>query len=152
MNYFSYKKFDILNGEGARVVLWLTGCSHGCDGCFSPESHNPNYGKLVTVEIKNKILEDLSLNYIKGFTWSGGDPLHKRNISEVIEFSKVIKNKFPDKDIWLYTGFTIDEIRADTLRSPVLDIVDVLIDGKFDRTLPSATFRGSSNQNLIYLK
>jgi len=151
MNYFSYQKADVLNGEGMRCVLWVSGCSHGCSGCFSPESHSVNHGLVFDQEIKERILLDLSKSYITGFTWSGGDPMHKRNFTHVKTFSSQIKKELPSKDIWLYTGFTFEEILKDKERREVLEYVDVLVDGKFDESLKSrdAKFRGSTNQRLV---
>lgn len=151
MNYSGYSSFDLLNGVGARVVVWVTGCTHNCEGCFSPQTHNPRYGELFSEDIETKLLEDLSSPLIKGLTWGGGDPLHKRNFEEVISISKKVKASLPDKDIMLYTGYTLEQIQNDEKRVDILKHIDYLVDGKYDKTLPSTKFRGSSNQKIIHL-
>ncbi|AGH32195.1 anaerobic ribonucleotide reductase small subunit [Vibrio phage 11895-B1] len=148
MRCIAYSKFDVLNGYGSRVVVWLSGCTHNCDGCFSPNSHNPSNGDMIDETFLTKIKEDLSKNFIKGLTWSGGDPLHKRNVDQVLKFSSEVKHLFPDKDIWLYTGYTIEQIYEDPLRKPILGVIDYLVDGKYNQNLQPVQFRGSSNQNI----
>jgi anaerobic ribonucleoside-triphosphate reductase activating protein len=152
MKYLNYENFDVLNGEGVRCVLWLSNCSHGCDGCFNKESWK-NIGTVVTREFKDQILQDLNKPYIKGFTWSGGDPLNKRNYECVISFSREIKQKLPEKDIWLWTGYTLLEIQSSTNLSPILDTIDVLVDGKFIKDLQcKGEWFGSSNQVIARFK
>lgn len=109
MNCLTYKKADCNNGIGLRNVLWLSFCSHGCSGCFNSSSWNGG-GEKVTEDFIKQIIVDLDKPYIKGFTFSGGDPLHKRNYPEVISLSRRIKKELPDKDIWLYTGYTLSLI------------------------------------------
>jgi anaerobic ribonucleoside-triphosphate reductase activating protein len=152
MKYLNYENFDVLNGEGIRCVLWLSNCSHGCDGCFNKESWK-NIGTAVTREFKDQILQDLNKPYIKGFTWSGGDPLNKRNYEDVISFSREIKQKLPEKDIWLWTGYTLLEIQSSTNLSPILDTIDVLVDGKFIKDLQcKGEWFGSNNQVITRFK
>lgn len=151
MKYLNYIDNDTQNGEGVRCVIWLSNCSHGCDGCFNKDSWK-NIGTYITREFKDKILRDLDKSYIKGFTWSGGDPLHKRNYQDVIDFSKEIKEKLPDKDIWLWTGYTLLEIQSSTKLSPILKTIDVLVDGKFRKDLKCVgEFYGSTNQTINYM-
>lgn len=152
MNYLNYCNCDLLNGEGIRCVVWVSGCTHNCEGCFSKNTHNPKAGTLFDEEFQNRILNDLNHSFISGLTWSGGDPLHKRNVEAVIAFSKRVKATLPDKDIWLYTGYTEAQIKDDPLRAPILDVIDVLVDGKFDISKKVAgQFYGSSNQRIIYI-
>ncbi len=154
MNYCGYYPQDMVNGIGIRVSVFLSGCSHGCNGCFSPESHNPTHGEPVTEEFIRKLLKDTDKHYISGVSFLGGDPLHKRNYQEVINLCRRIKQGLPEKNIWLWTGYTFAEIKEDVLRRPILDVIDVLVDGKFVQELKSTNtpFRGSSNQKIIKIK
>jgi anaerobic ribonucleoside-triphosphate reductase activating protein len=152
MNFSGYEVCDFTNGEGARVVLWLSGCTHNCSGCFSPSTHNPKSGEPFTGEDEDTLMKDLDKPFIAGLTFSGGDPLHKRNYKEVLRVCKKIKEKLPTKTIWLYTGYTLQQVQDDTERSEVLKYVDVLVDGKYNKDLPSAQWVGSSNQRVINIK
>lgn len=98
------------NGDGLRVVLWLSGCSHHCYNCQNPQTWNPDNGIPFDEDAKQEIFEELSKNYISGITLSGGDPLYQENVSQVLPLIKEIKEKFPDKTIWLYTGYTYEQI------------------------------------------
>lgn len=148
MNYLNYTAADCVNGVGFRVVLWLSFCSHGCKNCFNESSWNGG-GTEVTEGFTSKILSDLDKPHIKGITFSGGDPLHKRNYQEVISLCRRIKRELPDKDIWLYSGYTYQEIKNDLLRSPILETIDYLMDGKYEHDKPTTKpFRGSDNQIL----
>ncbi len=150
MKYLSYKKADANNGSGLRNVLWLSGCSHGCVGCFQPHSHNPRNGDIVTEDFIDQVIEDLRPSYIKGLTLTGGDPLHKRNYLDVIKLCQRVKYELPDKDIWLWTGYTYTQLRNDLLRCEVLNHIDYLVDGKFVQELSKnpPPWRGSANQVL----
>lgn len=110
MRYHNITKDDMLNGQGLRVVLWCSGCSHRCPECQNPITWDPNCGLLFDEEAKKEIFEELSKDYISGITFSGGDPLHEANLSEVLSLIKEIKEKFPEKNIWLYTGYTWENI------------------------------------------
>ena len=148
MRYLKYVKGDCNNGDGLRNVVWLSFCSHGCKGCFSKSTWGDG-GTEVTEGFISKILSDLDKPYIKGITFSGGDPLHKRNYQEVISLCRRIKKELPEKDIWLYSGYTYSEIKNDLLRQPILDTIDFLMDGKYEHSLPTTKhFRGSDNQIL----
>ena len=137
----------MINGEGIRCTMWVSFCSHGCEGCFNESTWNDKGGKDVDEDMIQTILSDLSEPYIKGLTLSGGDPLHKRNFQDVIKLCQRVKYEHPEKDIWLYTGYTLEQIQGDLLRSQVLQTVDVLIDGKFEKGNPTKKpFRGSDNQ------
>ena len=150
MRYQQILDCSIADGEGVRVVLFVTGCSHHCKGCHNPECWDETRGKLFTEETKQKLFTLLDRDYIDGITFSGGDPFYPGNRDEVVALTKEIKEKFPNKTIWLYTGYLYEEMK----NIGVLNYIDVLVDGKFeldkrDVTLP---FRGSSNQNIIYIK
>lgn len=146
---------DVNNGTGFRVTLWVAGCSHHCRGCHNPETWNYNQGKALRDVWKDLIIK-LNKSYIKGLTLSGGDPLAQSKISllELYFLLKRIKRKFPDKDIWIYSGYTYEEILQDKFKKLVLSQCDVLVDGPYKYALrdTSLPFRGSSNQRIIYLK
>lgn len=150
MNYLNISKDDLLNGEGVRVVLWVTGCNHYCKGCQNPETWNPRAGKLFTEQTKRKLFELLSRDYIDGLTLSGGDPLFPSNRDELTKLCKEVKEKFPNKDIWCWTGYLYEEVKF----LPIMKYIDVLIDGPYIEELRDITlqWRGSSNQKIIYLK
>ena len=137
---------DVNNGLGCRVTLWVSGCIHHCKGCHNRETWDFNSGKEFLEEDKLKLFEALDKSYIKGVTFSGGDPLC--SYDDVLELIVEIKNKFPTKDIWLYSGFTMDYIKSHF--KDVLLYCDVIVDGKYVEELrdTSLAFRGSSNQNL----
>lgn len=151
MKYQNITHDDILNGEGIRVVLWLSGCSHRCEGCHNPITWDENNGLEFTDNEKQEIFTELSKDYISGITFSGGDPLFVNNRKEVIRFISEIKEKFPNKNIWLYTGFTLEDILEWNLD---ISGIDVLIDGKFIKDLysPNLHWIGSSNQRIIDVK
>lgn len=147
MRYHNITKDDMLNGDGLRVVLWAAGCSHKCKGCHNPVTWNPNGGLPFDVEAKKEIFDELNKDYISGITFSGGDPLHTNNREQIKELAEEIKIKYPDKTIWLYTGYKWEEIKE-------LDIIkslDVLVDGNFelDKKDEQLHWKGSSNQRVI---
>lgn len=149
MRYASILKADIANGLGFRVSLFVSGCARKCPGCFNQEAQNPCFGKLFDEEAKQKIFNELSNEWCKGLSLLGGDPLSKLsdNRKTIIAFCKEVKEKFPTKDIWCWSGYTLEEIQADEDMRQILDCIDVLVDGPFveekkDLTIP---FRGSSN-------
>lgn len=150
MKYQNITTDDMLNGEGLRVVLWVSGCSHHCKGCHNPITWNPDDGLEFDDSVKQEIFEQLSHSYIQGLTLSGGDPMYPGNRDAVTELAKKVKEKFPDKDIWLYTGYSIEEIQNEK----ILDFIDVLVDGPFNEELKDNTlqWRGSANQRVIFLK
>lgn len=154
MNYQKYYPTDILNGEGVRAVLFVSGCDHGCPGCYNKTSWNPNGGFPFTKEVEDQIIRDLNDTRIKrdGLTLTGGDPLQLRNLIEVHRLIRRVREECPGKSIWMWTGYTIDECHG--LRRVIAESVDVLVDGKFVQELydPSLKWRGSSNQNIIEIK
>lgn len=150
MKYQNITTDDMLNGEGLRVVLWVSGCSHHCKGCHNPITWNPDDGLEFDDSVKQEIFEQLSHSYIQGLTLSGGDPMYPGNRDAVTELAKKVKEKFSDKDIWLYTGYSIEEIQNEK----ILDFIDVLVDGPFIEELKDNTlqWRGSANQRVIFLE
>lgn len=137
----------MLNGDGLRVVLWVAGCSHCCKECQNPITWDPDGGILFDEAAKQEIFDQLEQPYISGITFSGGDPLHAANRLEVRNLMQEIKEKYPDKTIWLYTGDSWENI----LHYPIMQYVDVLVDGEFKVELKNTKLRwkGSSNQRVI---
>lgn len=150
MRYHNITKDDMLNGTGLRVVLWVAGCSHGCKECHNPVTWDINGGLPFDASAKEELFTELSKSYIEGITLSGGDPLHPLNREDIFLLVKEIKDRFPDKNIWLYTGYSWEEI----LGLPLVSLVDVVVDGEFKIDLKDAKlhWRGSSNQKVIDVK
>lgn len=153
MNYHKIEKWSISNGHGVRVVLWCSGCTIHCDKCQNPQTWDFNSGSLFDGRAKQELFDALSQPYIKGLTLSGGHPLEPQNITTVYELIKELKEKFPDKDIWLYTGYTLEEIYQREINY-ILPYIDVIVDGRFIPKLRDLTlwFKGSSNQRIIDVK
>lgn len=147
MRYHNITKDDMLNGDGLRVVLWVAGCTHKCKECQNPITWDINGGLEFGESEKQEIYDQLNESYISGITFSGGDPLHPQNRQPVYELAKEIKEKYPDKTIWLYTGFLWEEIKD----LPIIPYLDVLVDGEFKIDLldPKLYWKGSSNQRVI---
>lgn len=147
MHYHNITKDDMLNGEGLRVVLWVAGCSHGCEGCQNPVTWDPDGGLPFDEAAETELLAALNQDYISGITFSGGDPLYIGNRSEVERLAKKIRETFPEKNIWLYTGYRWEEISA----LPLMAYIDVLVDGKFVKDLKDTKlhWKGSFNQRII---
>lgn len=150
MRYHNITKDDMLNGDGLRVVLWVAGCCHGCKGCHNPVTWDIEGGLPFDGEAKAELFAELEKPYISGVTLSGGDPLHPANRGEIGALMEEIKEKFPDKTIWLYTGYEWDEIKG----LPYVGLADVLVDGRFVEALKDEKifWRGSSNQRVIDVK
>lgn len=150
MRYHNITKDDMLNGDGLRTVLWVAGCSHGCKNCQNPITWDICGGIPFDEAAKEELFAELEKDYISGITFSGGDPLHVKNRGEVGGLIYEIHKKFPDKTIWVYTGYLWDEVRD----LPYMKYVDVLVDGKFVEALKDTTlhWKGSSNQNVIDVK
>lgn len=151
MNYHNIKTDDMLNGDGLRVTCWVSGCNMGCFNCYNPQTWDFNSGIPFTDDTMQEILYDLSKPYIKGLTLSGGHPLDQRNAPKVLEIVKRVKMVFPNKDIWIYSGYVWENIIKDETLREILKYTDVLVDGAYvdelrDISLP---FRGSSNQKII---
>ena len=147
MRYHNITKDDMLNGAGLRVVLWVAGCSHCCKGCQNPMTWDHNGGILFDDAAKAEIFEQLEQDYISGITFSGGDPLHSANRTDVKALMAEIKLKYPNKNIWLYTG----DVWENIMNYPMMQYVDVLVDGEFvleDRDV-TLLWKGSPNQRVI---
>lgn len=147
MRYHNITKDDMLNGDGLRVVLWVAGCEHCCKECHNPITWDPNGGLEFTESERQEIFTELSKDYISGITFSGGDPLHYQNVTEVTALAREIKENYPDKTIWLYTGSTWEEISS----MEIVNYVDVLVDGEFkiDEFDANLHWKGSANQRVI---
>lgn len=147
MRYHNITKDDMLNGDGLRVVLWVAGCSHCCRECQNPVTWDPNGGLLFDEKAKEELFEALGKPYISGITFSGGDPLHSANRMDVKKLMEEIKSRFPNKTIWLYTGDSWESI----VHYPLLQFVDVLVDGEFKAEEKDANllWKGSKNQRVI---
>ncbi len=152
MRYHNITKDDMLNGDGLRVVLWVSGCSHHCEGCQNPITWNPEDGLIFDEFAKQEIFDELEKDYVRGITFSGGDPLHPANREDIARLILEIVVKYPHKDIWLYTGYTFEEIlQDDFLKYVVLCLVDVLVEGKFEKDKMDVNYHwaGSTNQRVI---
>lgn len=154
MYYSGITAPDIANGVGCRVVLWISGCNHKCVGCHNKETWNYTHGTLFDDDTKKTLYKWLDKSYIKGLTLSGGDPLDRNDdeLLEVLNLCKEIKEKYPNKDIWIYTGYTFEELNES--QKEILNYCDILVDGPYMEKLRdlSLPFRGSSNQRIINLK
>lgn len=159
MYYGAIKKTDIANGTGVRVTLFVSGCTHHCRGCFQPESWDFQYGSPYTKETEQEILNALDHDYIKGLTLLGGEPFEPENQKVLVRLLKNVRARFPQKDVWCYTGYTyetdlIEDSRARCeVTDDMLSLIDVLVDGEFHEAEKdiSLRFRGSKNQRLIDL-
>ena len=152
MNYHNITHDDMSNGDGLRVVLWLAGCEHHCDGCQNPITWNPDDGLRFDDRAKFEIFKELEKEYIAGITFSGGDPLHENNAEGVLKLIKEIRQKFPNKTVWLYTGYKLEELTG--IRKEVAHSCDVVVDGKFVKKLADVNYpwAGSTNQKVWRFK
>lgn len=157
MYYGALKTCDIANGSGVRVTLFVSGCTNACKGCFQKETWDFSYGDLYTKETEDKIIEALYPSYVQGLTLLGGEPFEIENQKELIKLVRRVKKEYPEKNIWCYTGFTLEKDlieggkRHCEVTDEMLSYLDVLVDGKFEEDLKDIRlkFRGSSNQRLI---
>ena len=161
MNYHKIEKTSIVNGTGIRTVLWVSGCSLHCKGCHNPETWNVDSGKPFDEEAKNELFKALDKPYIQGITFSGGHPLESKNVETIYLLIKEIREKFPTKDIWLYTGYTLEQIFPEVItddfnlnrfyKQEIVKMCDVIVDGKYIEELKDITlqWKGSSNQRVI---
>ena len=161
MYYGNIKKNDIANGEGVRVSLFVSGCRNKCKNCFNPETWNFRYGKPFDDDTESEIIEALKPSWINGLTILGGEPFEEENQNDLVKFIKKVRNLFPEKNIWMYTGYLFDvdllpidgkkhtEYTMDILRN-----IDILVDGRFIEELKnlSLKFRGSTNQRIILVQ
>ena len=150
MNYHNITTEDMLNGDGLRTVLWVAGCNHYCPFCQNPETHDPHSGIIFDNDAYKELIEDLSKPWISGLTLSGGDPLYEGNRETITALVKDIKEQFPKKTIWCYTGFTYEDIKG----LEIMEYIDILVDGKYIEALKNVKlyWRGSSNQRVIDVK
>lgn len=159
MNYAAIKKTDVANGPGIRVSLFVSGCTHGCKGCFNSEAWDFGYGREYTQQTEEEILQALAPDYIRGFSVLGGEPMEPANRGTVLKLLRRVREQYPKKDIWCYTGY---DYERDLLRwaaqekscgevKALLSLIDVLVDGEFveERKNLRLAFRGSENQRLI---
>ncbi|MGN0642404.1 MAG: anaerobic ribonucleoside-triphosphate reductase activating protein [Huintestinicola sp.] len=160
MFYGEIKKCDIADGEGVRISLFVSGCTHRCKGCFNPQTWDFRYGKEFTEETENELLRELSPNYIDGLTLLGGEPFEPENQRRLVSFLRKVRERFPEKSIWCYTGYVFETELLSESRArcectdEMLSMTDVLVDGEFveDKKDITLAFRGSSNQRIIDVK
>lgn len=154
MNIADYKRFDVINGLGLRHSLYTSGCSHHCKGCFNASIWNFNYGTPFTEEFEDRIIEDLNIDYVKisGLSILGGEPL--QNVDGLLPLVKRIKAECEKKNIWIWSGYTFEEILQDDKQKELLSYCDILIDGRFVVELRDLTleWRGSRNQRVLDAK
>ena len=150
MNYAEIKKVDIANGPGVRVSLFVSGCRNHCKGCFNPETWDFDYGRPFTRETEDEIIEALRPSWIQGLSILGGEPTEEENAAVLIPFLKRVRAALPNKDIWLYSGYTYEVLRD----KEILTLADVLVDGPFllEQKDAGLAFRGSRNQQIIDLR
>ncbi len=160
MNYADIKQYDIANGAGIRVSLFVSGCSHHCKGCFNQETWSFDYGEPFTETQANQIIEYLKPDYVKGLSLLGGEPFEPQNRGEIISLLRRVKKEFPEKDVWCFTGYLFDKdimenmCREDEAVKEMISYIDILVDGKFMEAKKNLqlTFRGSSNQRIIKVR
>ncbi|MBS7224842.1 MAG: anaerobic ribonucleoside-triphosphate reductase activating protein [Clostridiaceae bacterium] len=147
MRYHNITKGDMLNGDGLRAVLWVSGCSHACPGCHNPVTWDAKGGLPFDHAAKEELFQELGQDYISGLTLSGGDPLFPGNREDIFALCREVKAKFPAKTIWLYTGYEWEDVRE----LPVMQFVDVLVDGPYIEAVRNTglLWRGSGNQRVI---
>lgn len=150
MNIHGIEFDSMLNGDGLRAVVWVAGCSHKCCGCQNPQTWDPESGKAVTEQDVISLLEYLEKDYVSGVTFSGGDPLYPDNRESVEALCKLVKEKIPQKTVWMYTGYLYEQVS----NLPLMQYVDVLVDGPFVKKLADVNYpwAGSTNQRVIHLK
>ena len=160
MNYGEIKKTDIANGEGVRVSLFVSGCTHHCKGCFNAETWDFNFGREFTDEVLSEVIDALRPDYIMGLSLLGGEPFEPQNQRVLVGLLREVKSLFPKKDVWCYTGYLLDKELLNDSRArcevtdEMLSMIDVLVDGEFKQEQKdiSLKFRGSSNQRIIDVK
>ena len=158
MNYGAIKKFDVANGIGVRTVLFVSGCTNRCEGCFQPETWDFNYGKPFTKETEDEIIKSCEPPYVAGITVLGGEPFEPSNQRALVPFLERFRKECPGKTVWCFSGFTLDkELLVDgshprcEVTDKMLSLIDVLVDGRFVLSLRNLClrFRGSENQRII---
>lgn len=151
MNYHNITKDDMLNGEGLRIVLWLSGCEHHCPECQNPQTWDPKSGIEFDAYALIELLEDLDHDYISGLTLSGGDPFHKDNLFGTAALCGAVRLWYPSKTIWIYTGYLFEDLLNDPDRKDILNSIDILVDGRFEKDKADVKYcwAGSTNQRVI---
>ena len=157
MHYSTIKECDIANGIGVRITLFVSGCTNHCKNCFQPQTWDFDFGEPFTEETEEKLLEMLKPDYINGLTLLGGEPMEPQNQRALVPFLKRVREAYPNKNIWCFTGFTYEVLKTDgshprcEVTDEMLSLIDVLVDGRYVDELKDLTlqFRGSSNQRLI---
>ena len=160
MNYANIKNFDVANGAGVRVTLFVSGCTNHCEHCFQPETWDFSYGEEFTRGVEDKIIAMLAPSYINGLTILGGEPFEPQNQRALLPFIKRVRAAYPGKNIWMFSGFTYGELTHNgshprcECTDAILENIDVLVDGRYehDKRNLMLKFRGSSNQRLIDMK
>ena len=157
MNYIMIRTDDMLNGDGLRVVLFCTACKHHCKNCHNPETWDASCGDLFNDEAKESIFRELEHDYISGLTLSGGDPLDENNLYDILNLCKEVKEKFPNKTIWIYSGYVWEDILLDEeneMRKQIIELCDVFVDGVYVEELSDVNYHwaGSTNQMVIDVK
>ncbi len=160
MHYGEIKKYDIANGEGVRVSLFVSGCTHHCPGCFNEDTWDFGYGREYTDETEQEILEALSPDYINGLTLLGGEPFEPQNQKALVQLLRKVREQYPQKTVWCYSGYLFDRELLNDSRArcectdAMLSMIDILVDGRFVEKLKDIrlVFRGSSNQRIIDVK
>ena len=160
MNYADIKKIDVANGEVVRVSVFVSGCNHHCKGCFNQCAWDFNYGKKFTEKEEQQIIDYMNHDYISGLSLLGGEPLEPKNQEGLLPLVKKVKEKFPNKDIWCYTGFDFEKDVVEKMAKnnettrELLKYIDIIVDGKFeeDKKDLKLQFRGSSNQKIVDVK
>lgn len=154
MNYSQYYELDVINGPGTRCTLFVSGCEHQCRGCYNQSTWSKDNGHFFTAELEQKIIDDLNDTRIRrrGLSLSGGDPLHPANIDGILRLVLRVKSECPGKDIWVWTGYKIDELTDQ--QKLIVQHVNTVIDGKYiaEQADPSLIFRGSANQRICSIK
>jgi anaerobic ribonucleoside-triphosphate reductase activating protein len=150
MRYSQIRNLDIVNGPGCRISVFVSGCTNRCPGCFQPETWDFNYGKEFTEDTLSSILELAKPSHIAGLSILGGEPAHSKNLPEVLKLTRRFKEVYPEKDIWLWTGYQLEDILENLVDSEI----DVVVDGRFVEELKDLRlkYRGSLNQRVIDLK
>ncbi|MDD6021509.1 MAG: anaerobic ribonucleoside-triphosphate reductase activating protein [Oscillospiraceae bacterium] len=157
MHYGEIKNCDIANGTGVRVSLFVSGCTNRCKNCFQPQTWDFNYGEEFTSETQEKIIEMLGKSYINGLTVLGGEPFEPENQRALLPFIKEVRKRLPEKTVWIYSGFTFEELTTDgshphcEVTNELLGLIDILVDGRFveEEKDISLKFRGSRNQRIL---
>ena len=156
MNFATIKKRDIADGPGVRVSLFVSGCTHRCEGCFNEIAWDFDYGAPFTEAVQQELLEALAPDYIQGLTLLGGEPFEPENQRALLPFLKRVREAFPQKNIWCYSGYTLDQLQGESrarceVTDEMLSLLDVLVDGRFVLAKKNIRlrFRGSENQRLI---